>query len=498
MVLEKNKDLNNEHNKNKPLNIAINGNFLRVKLSGSMLKLSSLYGIKKLWVQFLIITLVSLISGVFGVFFLQNTGLYNVGFEAFSQGIARLASFLIQGPLELKLSIMNTLFWLLNIVVNIPLIFFGWYKIGKKFTLFSTYFIVISSLFGLFLGYIPGIENVFVFATVVPLDVFKENGVQIALWNSQHDTIVQLSLFIYGFVYGLIQAICYATLFILGTSSGGLDFIVVWYAEKKYKNLGTVFTYFNILCFIISYIIGSYIPASLTIIRFPDQVVDVGNTVIENSHLTSAWSLDLFFSPNFVATLAMSIVLGMTLNVFFPKYQMTKVEIVSRYASEIRDYLISKNKPYSLSIKTIEGGYSRLPQKMLITNCMFVDAANLLRIVRKYDPNALFVVSLVKTIDGYIYVATKKEENFSFKHSFDWFKKIITKKQDLTELHQIEFETENELDENNKNIDSKINVIEASEVYDETLNRIDNQKQPPSAKKTQKTKSTKTNNKTKK
>lgn len=480
MNLETKINKKKKQSQNKIPKISIEGSFARVKLSGSLLKLSSLYSVKRTWILILIITFISFVSAVIGVFFLQNTGLYNVGFEAFAQGFARLVAFVVDGDINFKNNIMNALFWGLIIVVNIPLIFFGWYKIGKRFTLFSTYYIVVSSLIGLSLGYIPGIDKVFLFAKTTSLDEFVNAGVQISLWNSQHDSISQLSLFIYGFIYGLVQAICYAILFILGSSSGGLDFIVVWYAEKKYKNLGTIFTYFNILCFIISYAVGTFVTSSITIEKYGGVIAD--NFGLDDNIIPLTvvpWSLDLFFSPNFAATMLMSIVLGITLNAFFPKYQMSKVEIISRYVNEIRDAVIAENKPYSLSIKTVEGGYSKLPQKMLVTVCMYVDAAYLLELVRKYDPNALFTVVLIKSVDGYVYVSSKNEEHINL---FSILKKFFKKKSNETEediYHKIEFEVDDNLidktSEINETENEEINVIEASEVYDETLENKNNE-----------------------
>lgn len=454
-----NTKIKEKHNKN----ISIRGDFTRVKLSGSLLKLSQLYAIKKTWIKIVLIIIVSLISGLFGVLFLQNTGLYNVGFEAFAQGTARIASFLVKGDLALKTSVMNVLFWSLIIVINIPLIFFGWKKIGKKFTITTTFYIVVSSLFGLSLGYLPNVENIFLFSKIIPEDDFVNNGVQITLWNSQHDSTGHLSLFIYGFVYGIVQAICYAILFIIGSSSGGLDFIVVWYAEKKYKNLGTIFTYFNVLCFVISYILGTFIPASLTL-------NDTGNlTNNQGEIIAMAWDFGIFFSPNFMATILMSIVFGITLNSFFPKYQMSKVEIVSRHVEQIRDHIILENKPYSISIKTIEGGYSRLPQKVLVTNCMYVDASYLLEVARKYDPNALFIVTLIKSIDGYVYVSKRKEEYFSIFKFFHSNKN--NKNNEIHESRHIHFEIDDDflrkLDEKRLKNETSVRIIEASEVFDD-------------------------------
>ena len=110
----------------------------------------------------------------------------------------------------------------------------------------------------------------------------------------------------------------------------------------------------------------------------------------------------------------MNLLLSLLLNVLFPKAQMAKVEIYSAKADDICDVLISKNKPYSLSINYVKGGYSKNIQKILIINCVFMETAKLLQLVRNHDENALFVVSLLKKIDGYIFMPKK---NHPFKKS---------------------------------------------------------------------------------
>lgn len=463
-----------QNNKSPSSKVIVQGNYNRVKISSSMLKLSSIYGVNNKWVKLTIITIVSILSGIIGDLLLQNTGLYTVGIEAIAQGIARIASYFSTMD---KNVIMNALFWSLIIVVNIPLLIFGWFKVGKTFTIYSSYYVVVSSLFGLAFGFIHGIHDVFIFADTnlssnnTPGNFLSDAGVQITLWN--YDTTAQLSLFVYGIVYGVIQAIFYAILFILGCSSAGLDMIIVWYAEKKYKDIGTVFTYFNILCFMFSYVIGTYVPASLSIKEH----------LSPSEYHTAPWEVSLFFSPNFVSTLVMSVVLGITLNKFFPKYQMCKIEILSKKVDEIRNEIIDCQKPYSLSIFTVEGGYSKLPQKSLVTNCMYMDAPNLLKIVRKQDPNALFILTIIKNIDGYMYIAAKEEENVNIKLSFlDHFKFLKKKNKNDVKI-TFEIDSDNNLDLNNdinndlsiinssdeKNIEKEVKIIEASEVSTDTL-----------------------------
>lgn len=480
------KRLKSKKKSNKVPTVHIQGKFNRVKLKSSLLKLSSIYNVQKIWVKLLIITIVSIFSGIIGDLLLQNTGLYTVGIEAFAQGVARLISFSWHTTIETKEVIRNIFFWGLIIVVNIPLLIFGWFKVGKSFTLYSTFYVVVSSLFGLSFGFINGIENIFIFANTSNI-ISEHYLVQVIPWDSTNDSSSQLSLFIYGIIYGIIQAILYSILFILDCSSAGLDMIIVWYSEKKYKNIGTIFTYFNILFFVVSYIIGTYIPVSLTLSKDLSHIET--NPELHPILQTKPWEAGLLFSPNFMATLLMSLVLGITLNNFFPKYQMSRIEIVSRKVNEIRDELINSEKPYALSINTIEGGYSKLPQKVLITNCTYIEAPTILKIVRKYDPNALFVLTLIKNIDGYIYLASKDEEKTEWKF-FSWFKKFSKKENDDkdTEVREIGFEVDNNLvtenvieklvedeiiakDDESNNITSQkvLKVIEASEIYDEKL-----------------------------
>ena len=482
------------------------GNFIRVKLSGSLLKFSSLYSNERIFIRLLVILIISIVSALIGVIFVQNTGLYNVGFESLAQGIGRLVSYLItsENPFEFKeigYVVFNSLFWSLIIVVNIPLIIFGWFKIGKKFTIYTSIYIVLSSLMGLSFGFIKELENFFVFSDLTPELIYKLNNVQITEWNAALDATKQLAIFIYGFIYGILQALCYAVLFIIGCSSGSLDFFVVWYAEKKYKDLGTIFTYCNIFCFVISYIMGTYIPASLTLQHVNDSIssnfinspswlknnLDLQSQYKEFQKLyekgTGPFSWDILFSPNFLSTIIMSIVLGLVINLYFPKYQMCRIELHTKHASEIRDHLISQNKPYSISIYTIEGGYSRKPQSVLVTNCMFMDASNLLEIVREHDPNALFVVSLIKSIDGYVYLLAKKEEKLAIVKLFEKFKSKFKSGEKLLDEspHEIELEE-------NKKLDNDLDFIEASEVYDKKLESEYNKKRKSNNEKKEKNK----------
>jgi len=72
-----------------------------------------------------------------------------------------------------------------------------------------------------------------------------------------------LYLFLYAAIYGICTGLCYSLLYIVGASSAGLDFVSIYYATKKQKNLGGILVIINSSAMLLGTIIGTYIPAGL-------------------------------------------------------------------------------------------------------------------------------------------------------------------------------------------------------------------------------------------
>lgn len=406
----------------------IEGSIVRVRIVDSILTFSSIHHVKKLWLQIFWIVFFGILSAIFGVLIVENTGLYDIGLSAFSQGIGRIAFYFIYEKTQnepLAYGVFNGLFWGLYLIFNIPLVIFGWFKIGKRFTLLSILYICVSTFGGLIFAFIHNINKLYLLGdlSLNKVPYLADHNVQLVFWNYKFDAQKHFSVFIYGILWGLFQAVVYAVLLIIDCSTGGLDFPAVWYGESSYKDIGIGLAVINIISLIISYIIGSFIPASFALIKIQNNPAYLSVIELETKNglvltlarlNTNPWSVNLFFSPNFLSSLLMNLLLSLLLNVLFPKTQMVKVEIYSAKADAICDVLISENKPYSLSINYVKGGYSKNIQKILIINCVFMEAAKLLQLVRNHDENALFVMSLLKKIDGYIFMPKK---NHLFKKS---------------------------------------------------------------------------------
>ena len=149
---------------------------------------------------------------------------------------------------------------------------------------------------------------------------------------------------------------------------------------------------------------GTYLPASMELKTFFECSTEKCKDIIKNHPPgTTPFAIDLFFSPNFVSTIFMQMVFSVLLNDLFPKYKIAHVEIFTTNSEVLRTAILSSKKKYSITIFDVTGGYTLQPQKMIITNCMFLDAVNLLEIVRSVDKKCLFTLSMLKNLDGYIY-----------------------------------------------------------------------------------------------
>jgi uncharacterized membrane-anchored protein YitT (DUF2179 family) len=83
------------------------------------------------------------------------------------------------------------------------------------------------------------------------------------IFNVPQDQISALLMFIYAVAYGLAISLCYAIIYIVGGCTAGLDFVSIYYATRKDKNLGFILTIFNGASMLLGSILGSYISGGI-------------------------------------------------------------------------------------------------------------------------------------------------------------------------------------------------------------------------------------------
>lgn len=123
-------------------------------------------------------------------------------------------------------------------VLNIPVIILGWFKVSKKFTIFSLISVLIQSLF---IGWIK------------PIDL--------GLGGIDH-------VFINSVLGGLLIGIGTGGALKYGTSTGGFDIIAQYFALKEGKSVGIYSLIFNLIIAVLgSIIINNYAVLAYTIVR---------------------------------------------------------------------------------------------------------------------------------------------------------------------------------------------------------------------------------------
>ncbi|QBF34359.1 YitT family protein [Mycoplasmopsis phocirhinis] len=428
-----------------------NTKYKYTKLSNFVLKLSRFYAPMPMWKLALITSGLAVLFGIIGVFLVKNPGVYNFGAAAFGQATARITNVLLKDNKNITPAIYNVidhaLFWILYIILSIPIFIFGWKKTGKIFTLLTILFLVVSSLVSFVVGQIPGSDKLYLIGNFshsdIPLEL-KNHIVKfywagknqmwslIPLhWNDAGNVIAQM---IFGVVYGFLLAFFFAVIAIIGGSAGVTGIIGEYMSVVKQKNFGTINGYINFGILVVAVAIGSYLPGSLLINSFakqiaPSNTVNDWNAFVQNienwNNLNSyqqgqiittlqsfkelAWSPSMYLSPNFVSTLISNFVFVFALNKLFPRFKIVQCKVYSPHMSAIKSAIIGDKKTInSFTVTVGEGGYSGSKTKVLSSITLYKQVPRLIKKIRAVDENALITVSNVASVDGKLYIPDSK------------------------------------------------------------------------------------------
>ncbi|MCV3753927.1 YitT family protein [Ureaplasma zalophigenitalium] len=429
-----------------------------IKFKAGILKFASLYTTKRLWVRYLIILILSMTTSVISLFLVQNTGIYSPGVTGLSQGFSRLIQTVIiylNPSLVTQAQISyNVLFWLLVILINVPLLIFSYLKLGKHFTLMTLLYLVATQVFGLLLSFIPNTDKIMIFGdnkitypkvdnfftprilahqisdikltpelitlsnevnmttdrpindlyikineiknfetkqqylnmlydSSKPLYYFHpliDNRVQVLPWTDPDQASKIPSIFVYAIIYAIFDAILISLVYIVGGTSGGTDIISFWYSKKKSKPIGNILTYFNAFTLFIGIILGSFVPACLANKKF--------------------FNVEIFFSPNLVASTLVSIILGIIVNIYFPKNKSLKLEILSKNVDKIVNILHKHDFNNSITVTNSSNLISNKTNQSLEIISLYIEFPSIIQLIRQVDNECLIVIYPIVDIDG--------------------------------------------------------------------------------------------------
>lgn len=422
----------------------------RVRITSTIIKFSKLYGPKRMSRCVLITIALGMLSGFISMLLVQNTGLYSFGIAALIQGFARLAFVDLALKGEANSSLPNTIyqliFWLVYVLVNIPLMIFSWYKISKRFTILTIIYVVTMNATGFLLGLIPDINTISIFtdSNSLPLqswlkdphytgnatlknfidDANKLNALRYVpvLWKVPYEAGRTVALLCYGILYAFCNSMLYTILYLMGGSSGGSDFFSEWFSRKKFKPVGSIMLYISTTLLIVGVLIGSYIPGSFVLKQLAgmNAIITNGNpstTYVltvdgwqEQSLATAglvsdlAWHQSLYFSPNILGALIAAVLLSILMNLMYPRFNLAQLQIYSNKTMEIREQLLADSHPHAMSIQELLGGFSLDRRQAILTISMYKDLPRLIAMIRDTDSKCLIAVTRLRGIDGFMYV----------------------------------------------------------------------------------------------
>lgn len=372
--------------KNKPIEV-LSFQMEKKEFKSSLIKMMKPYSTTKKRIIYPLIISLGLVSAIATLFFVQNTGLFSMGVTGILQGIAKISqSSLINTNVETAAIVYNILFWLLYFIFNIPLFIFAYLKISKKFALLTIAYVCVSQIFGLCLSFIPNIHDIKIFGST------NTTEVNIIQW-SKPDQIIPL--FFYASLQGLTLGFLYSVLYMVGSSTGGTDIITFYYAKVKNISISKLLVVFNIVCIILSSILGTIVPLFIQgnyHDYFPNDISII---------------LQSIFSPNLMFSIIIAIITSLLVGILFPKNRVIQINIYSQKVKEIQEKLLNTGYQHFLTINNTIGGYSWTAEQNIETICLYFQLPEIVSTIRLVDPEALIITQKLADIDGKIMVVSR-------------------------------------------------------------------------------------------
>lgn len=368
-----------------------------VKYEAKTIRLGSLYKIDKLWIKMSVVAMLGIVVACAVWLLVQYTGVYTSGVSGLIQGIAKIVKIKIEDMgsdyANLANTVYNALFWGLYFFINIPLIIFAYFKVNKQFAILSATYLIFAQGVGYGLGFINNGSGIYIFTNMAPSASLVANsnyiqGVQMLPWNINEGLV--FGLFTYSLVYSAIAGMVFSVIYVLGASSGGLDFVGFYYSKVKNKAIGNILIIFSITSLVIGVILGSFICWLLKAVN--DTNITLNVTTI----------LEAFFSPNLIASVLGAIITGIIYNYFFPRNKVIKVQVYSEKVDEVALELISNNWNYKLLLTQDKENVlsDQNMSRSLETICFYIDIPTLISTIRSIDTEGLITIYSTFGFDG--------------------------------------------------------------------------------------------------
>ncbi|MFA5659786.1 MAG: YitT family protein [Bacilli bacterium] len=273
------------------------------------------------------------------------------GVSGLSQNFVKL----IYDILGFKLVAENVLQSILYFLLNIPVFILGWLKIGKRFTIFS-------------------IINVFLASTFISL--IPQSWETSVLYDSQ------LTRTLYA---GILAGFSAAIAFKGNVSSGGMDIIAYYFANRKSEGVGKYNVSFNIVVVSFYFVLNLIKPSTTS-----DVITDPGITNV-NVAITS-----------FISSITYLVMTSFVIDLINVRNKKAQVQIITNH-EELATILIS-NFPHGATTVKGMGVFSNSEKTIIYMTVSSNEVADVVRLIQQVDERAFVNVSDLRQVFGKFYI----------------------------------------------------------------------------------------------
>ena len=265
------------------------------------------------------------------------------GISGLSQNIVKIVIDIFKVPNVNKSLLQGILYFILNI----PVILLGWFKIGHRFTIFTVINVALTSLF---------------------ISVLPQSIEQIVMLDSQ----LTRTLFA-----GILSGFSAAASFKAETSSGGIDVISYYFANRKSKGVGKYSIIFN----------------SVIVITF------VALDLIEGKPVAEA-TTGLIYSIIYLVTSAFVID---SINI---RNKKTQLQIFTDNPNLA--HILIENFPHGATTVDAIGAYSGNKKTIVYMTLSTTEVKSAVSLIQEKDPNAFINVIELRQVYGRFFIPPVK------------------------------------------------------------------------------------------
>ncbi len=162
-------------------------------------------------------------------FYLTPHHTFPLGLMGLSGEVANIIGFI---PSVDKQQTINLITWIIYLLLNIPLLILAWYKIGKKFTILTAFFVILVTIFGM----------------VLPSSTTGNYKIPTSFYISDPLVSIIFAAILLGSGLGIVLK--------YGGSTGGTDIVALYLAFYKKKSFTKYNFIFNFLIVIFAVLIS--------------------------------------------------------------------------------------------------------------------------------------------------------------------------------------------------------------------------------------------------